>query len=96
MKIGDKVRHVRDGVTKLGTIINLLFYPSRTQMSHAIKCAGNEGLKTTKEFIKPDSDEEVADIQMTAAYHMKNCVLMDREQLQRLMHPKALTKQQEE
>ena len=50
----------------------------------------------TKEFIKLDSDEEVADILITTAAYIQNCTLMDRDQLQRLMHPKDHTKQQEE
>ena len=44
VKIGDKFRCVRDGVTKSGTLVNLFLDPSRTQISCAFRCAGNEVL----------------------------------------------------
>jgi len=65
IKVGDKVRYVRDGVNKPGILLNLMCDPSRTQLLYTICCAGNEVIQTTKEFVKLEADEEVSAIPTT-------------------------------
>jgi len=96
IKVGDKVRYVRHGVTKPGILVNLLLDPSRTQLLYTIRCAGNEVLQTTKEFIKKEEDEEITAIPSTIEDYVRRCSEMDREQLQRIINPKAMTSTQQE
>ena len=55
--VGDKVRHVRDGIDKVRTLVNLKLDPSQSQLQFTIQCTGNETVQTTRDFFKLSSDE---------------------------------------
>ena len=60
------------------------------------KCSVNEAIQTTRELIKFDGDADIALISQRMDEHVKKCKEIEPEKLQKLMHSKALLKQQEE
>ena len=79
-----------------GRITSVLLDPSRTQIRFTVKCDDQKVIQTTREFLKFDHDVDVSKIPQTTDDYTKECSRIDPEQLQHLMHPKALNEKQEE
>ena len=64
-RVGHPVKHVRDGVIKSGTLLNLSLDPSRTHLLHGIELYDEETLQNARKFVKFKDDVDVSSIPQT-------------------------------